>query len=602
MDDDLPTDRMERARVGSRRVLSIAAACLGALLAFLAAAGWFILLQPDAAHGALLAGVAVTALGALAAGRLEGRLAPTPDLETKHVERVRLTGALTRLLAYAALVVLLMAAALIATQPGSLPGETFDRVARIIAAALAAASAATVAATLSARRMRPAGWRAGALGLAATLLLAAVAVLVHRYGAAYVGSLPKAPNGLVALVAATLLGLSTVAARGVPPLVSLTRSPAGEAAAPQRVSIGKAAIPVAVAFSLVLLVFLAALLFGVGVGPVVEQVSADPALAAAALFVLLLLLGTTATILVSGRRTRTEALFKERVDPRKRFEQVLLASSLGLSLFFLVPGVLLVTGSTDALPQQSWPHLLCVGLLIALGPYGFYAAREQKRIRRLEERFPDFLRDVASSHKGGLTLPAALLVASRGEYGPLTPEIQKMADQLRWNVAFTEALQLFSDRVRTPLVQRAVNLILEANRTGGSTTGLLLAAARDAREIKSLETDRRLSMSLYTVVIYVTFFVFLGVAAILYAQFLPQLVASGEAAADAQAAGTQVQGLGGGGISLVAFQKFYFLAAIMQGLGDGLVAGMMGTGRAVLGLQHAFWMVLFAYVTFSFLL
>jgi hypothetical protein len=40
----------------------------------------------------------------------------------------------------------------------------------------------------------------------------------------------------------------------------------------------------------------------------------------------------------------------------------------------------------------------------------------------------------------------------------------------------------------------------------------------------------------------------------------------------------------------------------VQGLGDGVVAGLLGSGRAVLGLRHGFAMVLASYVTFAFLL
>jgi len=153
-------------------------------------------------------------------------------------------------------------------------------------------------------------------------------------------------------------------------------------------------------------------------------------------------------------------------------------------------------------------------------------------------------------------------------------------------------------------VQRAVSLILEANRSGGATTDVLLAAARDAREIKTLEQDRRINMSLYTVVIYVTFFVFLGVTAVLYSQFVPQLVASSHAAQDAaaRAGGGNIPGVTSGGLNLKDFQLFYFMAALMQGLGDGIVAGMMGSGKAVLGLRHSFIMVMLSYVTFVFLL
>jgi archaeal flagellar protein FlaJ len=295
-------------------------------------------------------------------------------------------------------------------------------------------------------------------------------------------------------------------------------------------------------------------------------------------------------------------LYRVRTDPRRTVRRAIVAGSAFLAVALLVPAAILFSGrAIGGLGPPAWIHFFCLGLLAAIGPYGFHAAREARRMRHLEQRFPDFLRDVASSHQGGMTLPNAVAVAARGEYGPLTPEIRRMADQLSWNVAFEEALERFAQRVDTPLVHRAVNLILEANRSGGATTEVLLAAARDAREIKTLEAERHLGMSLYTIVIYITFLVFLAVAAVMYAQFVPQLVASSEAVQQAGAI-DPVAGLGGPQLRLEDFQLFYFMAAVVQGLGDGIVAGLMGSGRAVLGLRHSFVMVLLSYLTFAILL
>ena len=288
-----------------------------------------------------------------------------------------------------------------------------------------------------------------------------------------------------------------------------------------------------------------------------------------------------------------------RVAEVRRRRALIGVSGVVAGSFFVLAGL----AFTGTLPETAWIHFLCLGLLAALGPYGFYAAREHKRIQRLEERFPDFLRDIASSHKGGLTLHQAASIAARGEYGDLTPEVRKMADQLSWNVSFSEALRRFSDRVQTPLVQRAVSLILQADRSGGSTTDVLLTAAKDAREIKNLENERRTTMGLYTVVVYITFFVFLGVAAILYAQFAPQIVASSQAVQDLGGAdGSGIEGVSGNALDLRQYQLFYFMAAVVQGLGDGIVAGLLGTGRATLGLRHSFLMVAISYVVFAFLL
>lgn len=363
-------------------------------------------------------------------------------------------------------------------------------------------------------------------------------------------------------------------------------------------------VPIMFAFGLLFLAFFLFLIFGFGVGDIVN-LSQNPALLGVLLFLVVALLGSIFAATSLARTTPIEApLFLQPVNAKRRRERtILLGSLIPAGLLAAVSLYLFLGYSLAGLGPDTWIHFFCAGLLLALGPYGFYAAYELRRIRQLEERFPDFLRDVASSHKGGLTLANSVAIAARGEYGPLTPEIRRMADQLTWNVSFNEALVRFADHVQTPLVQRAVSLILQANKSGGATTEVLLAAARDAREIKSLENERRLSMSLYTVVIYVTFLVFLGVAAIMYAKFVPQLVNASNAAA-AQTAATGVKGISesSGEIKLRDFQIFYFMAAIMQGLGDGIVAGMMGQGKAVMGLRHSFLMVLLSYVTFVFFL
>ncbi|MCA1818621.1 MAG: type II secretion system F family protein, partial [Halobacteriales archaeon] len=272
-------------------------------------------------------------------------------------------------------------------------------------------------------------------------------------------------------------------------------------------------LPVFAAFALLFLVFLLFIFFGVGVVGIAQQVARSPLLLAVIVFLALAFLGSILGAFSLARQESGEIpLYRKPTNAKRRRELWILGTSLAIALLVSIPLPLLIQGyDVGFVPASAWIDVMCLSLLVAIGPYGFYQAREHRRIRTLEERFPDFLRDIASSHKGGLTLTQAAVIASRGEYGPLTPEVKKMSDQLNWNVSFNEALQRFSDRVQTPLVQRAVSLILQANKSGGATTEVLLAAARDAREIKTLEQERKVSMSLYTVVIYVTFFVFLGV-------------------------------------------------------------------------------------------
>ncbi|HEV8361378.1 MAG TPA: hypothetical protein VGR28_13085, partial [Candidatus Thermoplasmatota archaeon] len=138
-------------------------------------------------------------------------------------------------------------------------------------------------------------------------------------------------------------------------------------------------------------------------------------------------------------------------------------------------------------------------------------------------------------------------------------------------------------------------------RSGGNVNDVLMAAANDARELKNLEHERGSTMSIYTMVIYITFAVFLAVVAVLYGTFIPQILSSGQAIAAKGGAG-KFGGITVGNLTLEGYRVFYFLAAVVQGMGNGFVAGVIGSGKVMDGMRHAFVLVLIAYLTFSVIL
>jgi flagellar protein FlaJ len=226
-----------------------------------------------------------------------------------------------------------------------------------------------------------------------------------------------------------------------------------------------------------------------------------------------------------------------------------------------------------------------LGLLALLGPYGTVASAKLRRIQKIEERLPDFLRDVAEAGRFGMTLPDAIIVASRGRYGLLTEEIKKMASQLEWGVPVATALELFQQRVPTPLVGRVVSIITRANEAGGNVADVLTMVAHDTREVQLAFSARQISMLTYVTVIYIAFFVFLVTIYIMAAVFLPQMILAGK--------GISTSNLGSSGaVSLqFTFVPILFLAfmvaVIVHAVGDGIMAGVLFNGRLADGFQHA---------------
>ncbi len=226
-----------------------------------------------------------------------------------------------------------------------------------------------------------------------------------------------------------------------------------------------------------------------------------------------------------------------------------------------------------------------LGLICLIAPYGFTMTAKLRRIAKIEERLPDFLRDVAEAGRFGMTLPDAIVVASTGRYGLLTDEIKKMASQLEWGVPVATALRLFEERVPTPLVQRVVSIVTRANEAGGNVADVLTMVAHDTREAQLAQQGRQISMLTYVTVIYISFFVFLVTIYIMAAVFLPQMILAGQGVASSSLAGS-------GGVSLafnyvpILFLAF-LVAVIVHAVGDGIMAGVLYNGRLAEGLQHA---------------
>ncbi len=232
---------------------------------------------------------------------------------------------------------------------------------------------------------------------------------------------------------------------------------------------------------------------------------------------------------------------------------------------------------------------------------GIYIMRKDRNIKQIEDRLPDFLRDVAEAGRFGMTLADAIVVASGGRYGKLTPEIKKMAARIDWGVPANEAIRLFSDKVNTPLVKRVSAIIMKSNDAGGNVADVLTLVANDTKQVQLMDKERKVSMSTYIAVIYISFFVFLFTILILNATFLPQMREAGEETSQMVSGegGAQVQIIQSQAISAIQFT--YLIASIAHAVGDGLIAGSLSTGKLKNGLVHSFILLVCAFVLLRFI-
>ncbi len=277
---------------------------------------------------------------------------------------------------------------------------------------------------------------------------------------------------------------------------------------------------------------------------------------------------------------------------------ILLAISITVSILFFLIGFLGLLGfilSNDGI--ITGVDFLVIGVLSSIGPIGFYNHLKAKRKREIEDHLPDFLREISSSTSSGMTVFDAIKSAADGDHGKLTPELKKMAAQLSWGISVNESLTNFARRIKTRSVERIVVTVNKALEIGGNTSSVFEAAAREIDQIKIVEQQRKSEMSLYSIVIFISFFVFLAVILIInttiIAAFL-DLESKMPQGGVASQAGLQIAP-----IDSFALKNSFFAFIIVQSIGGGLLGGFMMDGKLSSGVRFGFILVLVSFFVFK---
>lgn len=285
---------------------------------------------------------------------------------------------------------------------------------------------------------------------------------------------------------------------------------------------------------------------------------------------------------------------------------ILAAISSVLSIILFVIGFMILIGAAEVKGNMlSGIDFMVFGLLTIIGPVGFYINQKEKKRKLIEKHLPDFLREISSATSSGMTVFDAITNASKGDYGKLSPELQKMASQLSWGISVNEALENFAKRMNTSSVQRIVITINKALEIGGNTADVFEAAAKEIDQVKLVEQQRKAEMSMYSIVIFISFFVFLAVILIIdktiFAEFF-KLQDQLQAQTSSIGAGSMPAGISSGSnIDPQALKDTFFIFVLVQSIGGGLLGGFMMDGKLSSGVRYGFLLVIITFFTFKLL-
>ncbi len=276
----------------------------------------------------------------------------------------------------------------------------------------------------------------------------------------------------------------------------------------------------------------------------------------------------------------------------KRKPYYVFVFSIPLGLSFALYGLSVV----GFYPSMDWffsfDDYLLVSIILTLLPFVILHEIRVRSIRRYLRYIPIFLNRLASINESGVPIYRAISILAKTDTSPLRNEIRKIKTDIDWGLDLSRAFVRFANRIRVFDVTRVVTMLNEAMKTTGNLTDVLVISAKEASRSELIKRERYYSMVMYTIIIYVAFFVFIGITYIISSMFLTAFTVSPTTPSTT----TPVVQLN---LNVDFYKNLLMHGAIFQGLFGGLVAGIMGEGSVSSGLKHSIVMLVIAYMVFT---
>ncbi len=266
-----------------------------------------------------------------------------------------------------------------------------------------------------------------------------------------------------------------------------------------------------------------------------------------------------------------------------------------LTLTFLFAGIaLLLANYYYFLENQKLYSVINViaGFMI-LGPILFTKYVGYRRERELENRLPDFLRDVAEAIRSGMTLPQAIKHVSKTNYGSLTKYVRQISAQIDWGIPFEKIFLFFAEKTKNRVIKRAISTIIETHRSGGNMAEVLTSVVESLIEINKLREERMAHVYSQIITGYMIYFIFLGIMVGLLKFLLPGMIIP-ESAASAEFVAKTSR------VSAQIYREMFQRLVVIEGAFAGLAIGKMSEGSIIAGIKHSLVLVSIGYMVFVF--
>lgn len=268
------------------------------------------------------------------------------------------------------------------------------------------------------------------------------------------------------------------------------------------------------------------------------------------------------------------------------FRPVYLLSIAGSFVLIVIDFLIFFSFKFPIGPTERWFYpMLIVSITLGMLHFWIDFLKEIKRQKRIEEKFVDFVREMESAVKSGISIPSSIIQAAQKDYAELDPYLKKLANQVRIGIPIHKALTNFSNDTGNRVIRRSISIVIEAELSGGDIEHVLESVTLSLTSINKVQEERKSAIFSQIIQGYIVYFVFIGIMLILQTKLFPQLTKIG-------AGGSNLfGGLGGSvasvGVSAFNLDRIFFILVLIQGFFAGIMIGKFTENSIKKGAIHS---------------
>ncbi len=279
-----------------------------------------------------------------------------------------------------------------------------------------------------------------------------------------------------------------------------------------------------------------------------------------------------------------------------KFRSVYLAG-MSVGLLVIILDFLLLFSFTDPIGPKSrfFYPLIIIGISVGWAHFWVDVLKEVKRQKRLQEMFLQFVRNLKTAVKSGISIPSSVIQASSKPYSELDPYIKKLANQIRIGIPIHTAFVTFANDTGNKMIKRVITIVIEAEASGGDISTVLEAVTESLASVKKLKEEQKSAVFSQVVQGYIVYFVFIAIMLVLQLKLFPKLTElGGEGGGQALLGGSALGSMGGAAAGAVSLDRVFFMLILIQGFFAGIMIGKFSDGTIKQGLLHSLILVTLA--------